>query len=152
MAIVTSNSPEETQAIGAAWGRSARSGWVLALQGDLGVGKTQLVRGLAVGLECPARVHSPTFALLHIYEGGRLLLHHLDLYRLNTLEDIEQAGLLEYLWQPEGVTVVEWADRWLGEQLPCPDAALLPTGGLRCVRMQTLENGSRRMSYEDFGH
>jgi len=105
-----SHSPAETQSIGEAWGREAQSGLVIGLCGELGAGKTQLVKGLAQGLGITARVQSPTFALVNIYAGGRLRLFHLDLYRLDTPEQVFAAGLQEYL-EPEGVTVIEWAER-----------------------------------------
>src|SRR5438876_12351325 len=111
MATYISHSPAETEALGESWGRAAESGLVIGLCGGLGAGKTQLVRGLARGLEIPARVHSPTFTLVNIYTGGRLGLFHLDLYRLETREQMVAAGLEEYL-QPIGITVIEWADRW----------------------------------------
>src|SRR5438094_9833883 len=114
MATHISHSALETEALGEKWGRSAESGWVIGLSGDLGAGKTQLVKGLARGLGITARVHSPTFALVNIYTGGRLTLFHFDLYRLETREQILAAGLAEYL-EPAGVTVIEWAERWFGE-------------------------------------
>ena len=92
-----SHSPAETAALGEQWGRAAESGLVIGLSGDLGAGKTQFVKGLARGLGIAARVHSPTFALVNIYTGGRLTLFHLDLYRLDTREQIAAAGLEEYL-------------------------------------------------------
>ena len=97
MATCTSHSPAETESIGEAWGREAQSGLVIGLCGDLGAGKTQLVKGLARGLGITARVQSPTFALVNIYAGGRLTLFHLDLYRLDTPEQVFAAGLGEYL-------------------------------------------------------
>src|SRR3954468_5343935 len=116
MATLISHSPEETLAIGEAWGREAGPGWVIGLSGDLGAGKTQLVKGIARGLGSSARVHSPTYALLNQYLGGRLVLIHLDLYRLNGRADVISAGLEEYLARPEGVTVVEWVERWSDAQ------------------------------------
>lgn len=113
-----SYSPDQTEALGEAWGRSARSGLVIGLIGELGAGKTQLVRGLARGLGCSERVHSPTFALLHEYTSGRFPLFHLDLYRLDTPAAIQAAGLEEYLCQPKGISVVEWIEHWL----PLPDS------------------------------
>ena len=88
---------------------------MFALSGDLGAGKTQLVRGLARGLDVTARVHSPTFTLVNEYGGGRLRLFHLDLYRLETPAQIRSAGVEEFL-QPDGVAVIEWAER-LGPDL-----------------------------------
>jgi tRNA threonylcarbamoyladenosine biosynthesis protein TsaE len=111
MGTLISRSPEETLRLGEAWGRAAQSGWVIGLRGDLGAGKTLLVRGIAQGLGTPGRVHSPTFTLVNEYLGGRLPLFHLDLYRLERAEDIAAAGLEEFL-SPAGVSVVEWAERW----------------------------------------
>jgi tRNA threonylcarbamoyladenosine biosynthesis protein TsaE len=114
-----SHSPAETLALGEGWGRAARGGLVIGLSGELGAGKTQLVKGLARGLQISARVHSPTFTLVNIYDGGRLPLFHLDLYRLETPQQIVAAGLEEYL-NPAGVTVIEWAERWIGETQKVP--------------------------------
>src|SRR5439155_27115662 len=103
MATFISHSPEDTQALGEAWGRAAARGWVFGLSGDLGAGKTQLVKGLARGLDIAARAHSPTFTLLNQYDGGRLPLFHLDLYWLQTLQQIIGASLVAYLFKPDGV-------------------------------------------------
>src|SRR5437588_12478144 len=111
MATYISHSPAETEVLGETWGHSAESGWVIGLSGDLGAGKTQLVKGIARGLGIPERVHSPTFALVNVYPGSRLTLFHLDLYRLDTRDQFVAAGLEEYL-RPAGVTVIEWAERW----------------------------------------
>src|SRR5437763_11047325 len=111
MDTLISHSPEETLAIGEQWGREAQRGWVIGLSGDLGAGKTQLVKGIARGLGITAGVHSPTFALINIYEGGRLTLFHLDLYRLETPQEITSSGLEEYM-TADGITVIEWAARW----------------------------------------
>ena len=105
MATYISHSPADTEALGEQWGRAAQSGLVLALSGDLGAGKTQLVKGLARGLGAAARVQSPTFTLVNEYAGGRLRLFHLDLYRLETPAQIESAGVVEFL-QPDGVAVI----------------------------------------------
>ena len=126
MATFISHSPAETESLGETWGRSAAGGLVIGLSGDLGTGKTQLVKGLARGLGFTGRVSSPTFALVNIYEGGRLPLFHLDLYRLDTADQIIPAGLEEYL-QPCGVTVIEWAERWFGPRstVHSPQSAVL---------------------------
>jgi tRNA threonylcarbamoyladenosine biosynthesis protein TsaE len=107
-----SRSPEETEACGETWGRRAQSGWVIGLTGDLGAGKTQFVKGFARGLGVTERILSPTFILVHEYRGGRLPLFHLDLYRLDTGDQVVAAGLEDYLFQPAGVSVVEWIERW----------------------------------------
>jgi tRNA threonylcarbamoyladenosine biosynthesis protein TsaE len=135
--------------LGEAWGREITPGWVVALSGDLGAGKTQLVKGLARGLGIVARVHSPTFALLQVYAGGRLPLAHLDLYRLDNAEAVLRAGLEEYLRPGDGVAVVEWAERWFDGVTPERG----PGGPrfLRRVRLECLEGDERRIDYEDAG-
>ena len=112
-----SHSPAETESLGERWGREAQRGLVIALSGDLGAGKTQLVRGFARGLGVATRVHSPTFTLVNEYSGGRLKLFHLDLYRLETRAQIHSAGIEEFL-QPDGVAVIEWAERVFGGKHP----------------------------------
>jgi len=150
MVTSISHSPAETAALGEAWSRVISPGLVIALSGDLGTGKTQLVKGLARGLGVTARVQSPTFALVNIYSGGRLTLYHLDLYRLETREQILSAGLEEYL-NPSGVAVIEWAERWFG---PLDDDKWkmknLPPQ-FRRVRIESLGETGRRISYDDFG-
>jgi tRNA threonylcarbamoyladenosine biosynthesis protein TsaE len=140
-----SHSPDETERLGEAWGRAAQSGLVIGLSGDLGAGKTQLVKGLARGLGIAERVHSPSFALINIYTGGRLSLFHLDLYRLETRAQVAAAGLEEYL-QPAGVTVIEWAERLFSEMAP-PGVGC----SFRRARLETLSETERRITYEDFG-
>lgn len=111
------SSPSETESFGYAIGRLLRGGEVLALIGELGVGKTALVRGIVAGLGAPAAsVTSPTFLIAHEYQG-RLPLVHIDLYRLQRLEETESIGLSDYLTN-NVVVAIEWADRfprWLPE-------------------------------------
>jgi tRNA threonylcarbamoyladenosine biosynthesis protein TsaE len=118
MTVHRTHSAAETEAWGERFAQSLTLGSVVGLSGELGAGKTAFVRGLARGLGCTGRAHSPTFALLHEYSGGRCRLFHLDLYRLHGPEDIRSAGLEEYLVSPDGIAVVEWIDRWLGETTP----------------------------------
>src|SRR5579859_2034065 len=110
MATFISHSPAETQSLGESWGRAAGPVLLIALCGDLGAGKTELVKGIARGLGATLRVHSPTFTLVNEYDGSRLRLFHLDLYRLETPGQIIAAGLEQFL-QPDGVAVIEWAER-----------------------------------------
>jgi tRNA threonylcarbamoyladenosine biosynthesis protein TsaE len=144
MATLISHSAEETFAIGEAWGREAQRGWVIGLSGDLGAGKTQLVKGIARGLGSNARVHSPTFALLNEYTGGREQLFHIDLYRLNSPADVASAGLEEYLVNPNGIAVVEWIERWIGEHRTSNQVT-------RLARIETISETQRRITYEDSG-
>ena len=148
MATLISRSPEETLALGEQWGRAAQRGWVVGLSGDLGAGKTQFVKGFARGLGSTVRVHSPTFALLNEYGGGRLRLFHLDLYRLNSVDEVMSAGLEEYLINPDGVAVVEWIERWLPET-QSPKSKV--QGFVRLVRIETINESERQFTYEDSG-
>ncbi|HTL54277.1 MAG TPA: tRNA (adenosine(37)-N6)-threonylcarbamoyltransferase complex ATPase subunit type 1 TsaE [Candidatus Limnocylindrales bacterium] len=152
MATFTSHNPRETEALGEAWGQAAQPGWVIGLCGELGAGKTQLVRGMVRGLGSPERVHSPTFTLVNIYKGGRVPLFHIDLYRLETIGQILAAGLEEYL-QPAGVTVIEWAERWLSpkSKVQSPKSGR-GQGLLRWVEFKTLGETERRIVYEDSGN
>jgi len=106
----------ETEAVAADLGRSLQPGDVIALEGDLGAGKTQFVRGLLRGLGDPRLVSSPTYVLLNVYPGGRLTLFHLDAYRTAGADDLAGIGFEELLDQG-GVVAVEWPSR-VGELLP----------------------------------
>ena len=103
-----SHSPEETWQLGYRLGKMITQGLVIALEGDLGAGKTLFVKGLAAGLGAEEAVTSPTFTLINIYEG-RLALAHFDVYRLPTPEALEELGYDEFFYG-EGVTAVEWSD------------------------------------------
>ena len=109
-------SADETTRLGAALGRTLRGGEVIGLSGDLGAGKTQLVRGLAEGLDLPPDViYSPSFTLVAEHEG-RLRLNHIDLFRLGEPveeRDEEEIGLGDYL-SPNGVTAIEWHEKLSG--------------------------------------
>ena len=105
------SSPGETESFGHTIGRLLRGGEVLALIGELGVGKTALVRGLVAGLGIPAAsVTSPTYLIVHEYQG-RIPVIHIDLYRLQRPEEIESIGLSDYLTD-DVVVAIEWADRF----------------------------------------
>ena len=105
----TTNSPEETEALGASLAQELEPGAVLAFTGDLGAGKTAFVRGLARGLGCPGRVTSPTFTIVNEYEGGRLPLFHFDMYRLGSAAELFDIGWEDYLARG-GVCAVEWSE------------------------------------------
>ena len=145
MATFISHSPAETESLGEAWGRAAQRGLVIALSGELGAGKTQLVKGVARGLGIMARVHSPTFTLVNEYDGGRLRLFHLDLYRLETRDQILSAGLEEF-WPPDGVAVIEWAERLETESWE-------PENGQKyvLVKIEITGETERRIVYDNFG-
>ena len=103
------NSPAETEAIGAALGKVLAPGTVLAYRGDLGAGKTAFTRGLARGLGYPDSVTSPTYTIVNEYLGGRLPLFHFDMYRLRSADDLWGIGWDDYL-DRNGVCAVEWSE------------------------------------------
>ena len=111
------HSPDETQEIGVKIGGQLNPGDVVALIGDLGVGKTCLTQGIArgAGVCQNETVNSPSYILINEYEG-KIPIYHIDLYRLEQIEDIIALGLEEYL-EGDGICVIEWADR-MGELLP----------------------------------
>jgi tRNA threonylcarbamoyladenosine biosynthesis protein TsaE len=104
-------SPEETEALGRRLGAIISPPALLLLRGELGAGKTCFVRGLARGLDIPADepVTSPTYALMHHYQG-RHDLYHFDLYRLSGWEDLVEIGFEEYV-EAGKIVVVEWSER-----------------------------------------
>lgn len=114
---LVSHSSLHTERVGERLARLARPGDVVALWGELGVGKTVLAKGIATGLGLDAAdVSSPTFVILHEHFGGRLPLFHLDLYRLEGSKDLGSTGWEETL-DAGGMTVIEWPDR-IGASLP----------------------------------
>ena len=110
MRSIETFSPEETFAVGEELGREASAGMVFALEGDLGVGKTVFTRGFARGLGIEGPVTSPTFTILHVYDQGRLPMYHLDVYRIEEPEEMEEIGFDEYVGG-DGVCLIEWAER-----------------------------------------
>ena len=103
------NSPEETEAVGAALGKILQPGTILAYRGDLGAGKTAFTRGLARGLGYCEPVTSPTYTIVNEYLGGRLPLFHFDMYRLASSDDLWDIGWEDYL-ERGGVCAVEWSE------------------------------------------
>lgn len=108
---VTSHNPEQTQNLGASLGKQAQVGDILLLCGELGSGKTCLTQGIAWGLDIKEYAFSPSFVLAREYHG-RLPLYHIDLYRLDSVEEIIALGLDEYLYG-DGICVIEWAEKGL---------------------------------------
>ena len=104
-----SNSPEQTQRLGVHLGKLARLGDIFLLAGNLGSGKTCLTQGIAWGLGVKEYAFSPSFVIIREYHG-RLPLYHIDLYRLDHIEEIVELGLEEYLYG-NGICVIEWAEK-----------------------------------------
>ena len=137
---IRTNSPEQTQAVGRSIGEQAQAGDIYLLTGSLGAGKTCLTQGIAWGLGVPGYARSPTFVLMTQYQG-RMVLHHVDLYRIDDSEEAWDLGLEEHL-AGDGVCVVEWADRaaeifpqdslWIelsyGDSVDCRDISLEVSG------------------------
>jgi len=117
MIDVETGGPGETQALAERLSAVLEPGAVLALDGDLGAGKTTFIQGLCRGLAVAEPVASPTFVLLRVYRG-RLPVYHFDAYRLERAAELEDFGAEEYFWG-DGVSLVEWAER-VAEALP-PD-------------------------------
>lgn len=107
--VIETNSEKETLAVGRRLGSEAVRGQVFALEGDLGVGKTVLTKGMAEGLGIPGPVNSPTFTVVQIYEEGRLPFYHFDVYRIGDPEEMEEIGYEDYFYG-EGVCLIEWAN------------------------------------------
>src|SRR5574341_590400 len=100
---------EDTIKVGEALGRLLKPGDVVALKGELGAGKTVMVKGIAKGLGVNGEPNSPTFVIMNAYEG-RIPLYHFDFYRVSGVSELEGIGYEYYLYG-DGVSVVEWADR-----------------------------------------
>jgi tRNA threonylcarbamoyladenosine biosynthesis protein TsaE len=96
---------------GVALAGSLSAGDVLGLCGELGVGKTQFVKGIVSGLGAECEVTSPTFTLIHEYRGGRLPVFHADLYRIEAESELRKIGIDDCLEQ-DGITIVEWAEKF----------------------------------------
>ena len=130
--FVETASVDETREFGHRLAHVVEPGDVIALEGDLGTGKTELVKGLAEGLGVTASVHSPTFVLHHRYRG-RLPIEHYDLYRLEGVAWVD-TGLDEPA--PDAVTIIEWPER----------AAVLETWATTLIQLSSLGEHGRRFT------
>lgn len=114
MQKIISSSEQHTEQIACAFAESLRGDEIIALHGDLGAGKTAFTRGLARGLGINDGVSSPTFALVHEYEG-KYKLYHFDMYRINSFDDLYSTGFFDY--SGNGVLIIEWSEN-IEEFLP----------------------------------
>ena len=103
------NSPEQTEKVGAALGKQLKPGALIAYQGDLGAGKTAFTRGVACGLGAKESVTSPTYTIVNEYLSGKYPLFHFDMYRLASADDLFDIGWEDYL-DRGGVCAVEWSE------------------------------------------
>jgi tRNA threonylcarbamoyladenosine biosynthesis protein TsaE len=136
--ILLSNSPEETIQLGDYIGSRLEKGAVIALQGTLAAGKTTITKGIATGLGIEENVTSPTFTLISEY-SGRLRLYHMDVYRLDSIEDFRNLGVEEMLYG-DGVCIVEWSEKVM-EDLPPETIRIL---------LETTEGGVRRITIDNW--
>ena len=139
--IFHSRSTEDTLCLGKSLARQVRPPLCILLSGDLGMGKTVLVRGLARGLGIPEeeRIGSPSFTLVNSYQGSACILHHVDLYRLEGLEEFNSIGLFD-LMDENAVVCVEWGEKvrsWISQGLE--------------IRMEDLGGEERRVLCRRFG-
>ena len=151
MVTIISNSPEETFQLGQRWAKGLEPGWIVGLSGDLGAGKTQLVKGLAKGWDIKGHISSQTFTLIHEHEAEQGVVFHMDLYRLETRDAIWEAGLAEYIQTPvQGWVMIEWINRWtqsnLKNQQEIPDVKK----PFRWIHIEGDLDQKRTIAYEDF--
>ncbi len=157
MMNLISESPEETQRLGEELGRLAQPGDLFLLVGGLGTGKTCLTQGIAWGLGIEGYATSPSFVVINQYWGS-LPLYHIDLYRLDSIEEVIELGLDDYLYG-NGVCVVEWAEKAL-EVLPTEhllveisflsdtsrNLVLRPSGERYVAMLSQLKQGTKKWS------
>lgn len=132
------SSPEETIALGERIGRLLRSGDVIALRGTLAAGKTTITKGIARGLGVDEDVTSPTFTLVSEYPG-RLRLYHMDVYRIDSVDDFLNLGAEEMLYG-DGVCVVEWSEK-VASELPARSVT---------ISLETLPDGARHIDIDNW--
>jgi len=131
---VIANDPFETEEVGIELAAELRNGMVVSLIGSLGAGKTTFAKGIAKGLLITDVVVSPSYVIARTY-AGRIPMHHIDAYRVSSLDELEEAGLTDYLPPDLGVSVVEWPERIDG---------LIEASAIE-VRFELLESNSRRI-------
>lgn len=141
--VFESFSEKDTFELGVKIGKEANPGDVYTLIGDLGVGKTALTKGVAIGLEITEPISSPTFTIVQVYDEGRIPFYHFDVYRIGDVEEMDEIGYEDYFYG-DGVTFVEWAN--LIEEI-------LPSKYRRITIEKDLEKGFdyRKITIEEIG-
>jgi tRNA threonylcarbamoyladenosine biosynthesis protein TsaE len=132
MAVFVTHSEQETVELGIKMGKLLEAGDIVLLYGDLGAGKTVLTRGIALGLGTKDVVTSPTYTLMHRYEG-RVPVYHFDLYRLGGPDEVLDLGYEEFFYG-DGVSIVEWPERL---EYLCPEEHVR-------VRIEVAGDGQKR--------
>ena len=139
MQTLFSYSPNQTERLAGAFALGVSGGTVVALTGDLGMGKTTFVRGFVRGLGNAASVSSPTFAIVNDY-GGKPHLYHFDMYRVKTIEDLQSTGFFDYM-NEESILLIEWSEN-IQEALPADAIQVtLQRGVTDTDRLITIEGG-----------
>jgi len=140
--IIISKSPKETLALAQKISRKLEGGEVIALNGELGSGKTTFIKGLAKSSAVKEEITSPTFVVLKSYQGKikdkEIVLVHIDAYRINNIDDIKSVGIEDYLERNDVVMVVEWAER-IKEILPAD---------LYQINFKFIDENTREISYD----
>lgn len=137
---IISDSVQKTRNLGVRLSKIVKTPRVIALQGDLGAGKTEFVRGFVSGLETSDDiVTSPTFMLWNLYEIAGLSVNHLDLYRLGSIDEILELGILDVWSAPENYTLIEWAEKI---------DSILPADAIR-INFEHLDENSRAIKIVD---
>jgi tRNA threonylcarbamoyladenosine biosynthesis protein TsaE len=137
---ITITTVQATRALGGSFAAKARGGDCLVLEGDLGAGKTEFVRGFVAALSAGAPVRSPSFSILNIYETPRLIVYHFDFYRLARAAELHEIGSDDYI-ASEGVCLIEW-----GTLFP----EVLPRHAV-IIRFLDRGNGVREVETEEEG-
>ena len=109
MEVFESFKPEDTFEYAKKMGENAKPGQVFCLNGDLGVGKTVLTQGIALGLGIEEPISSPTFTIVQVYEEGRMPFYHFDVYRIGDIEEMDEIGYEDYFYG-DGLTMIEWVN------------------------------------------
>jgi tRNA threonylcarbamoyladenosine biosynthesis protein TsaE len=136
---LTTHSPEETRKLGVKLGELSQPGDIFLMSGNLGAGKTTLTQGIAWGLGSQEYALSPTFVLMREIKG-RLPLYHIDLYRLDRIEEVTDLGLDDYLYG-RGICVIEWAEKGI---------SALPADHLR-IKINYLSDTDRSFDFISSG-
>ena len=136
---IDTKSPEETYALGKEIGELLKPGDVVAITGELGAGKTTLIKGLAKGLGVSGFVSSPSFIIINEY-SGKFPFYHIDLYRLEEVQEIEELGISEY-FERGGIVAIEWAEKL---------ASLLPERFIT-ISIELLGEKERRITLKEKG-
>ena len=134
---VVTHTESETERFGEKFGRTLEPGDVAAITGELGSGKTCLIRGICRGLGVKERVSSPTFILVHEYRG-RVPVYHTDMYRIRKIEDLKELGISD-ITSGDGVVLIEWADRVPG---------IVPENAVS-IHMSIIDENTRKLEFLD---